>query len=84
MSVWDRLARKDLAPAADPFEVVLGERGKLSIRRGRAVPAFGSVTRGVRNGTATLRLKIAAPARRAALRALARGRRVRIRVKVTA
>lgn len=159
VSVWDRLARKDLAPAADPFEVVLGERialaqrfdpvdssterrrwarphripleaagapvvlrltpagavrlsrtpgrqrlgrrvvlrvscaapcagvaarGKLSIHRGRAVPAFGSVTRGVRNGTATLRLKIAAPARRAARRALARGRRVRIKVKVTA
>jgi hypothetical protein len=160
VSVWDRLARRDLAPAADSFEVVLGEpvalaqlfdpvdspaerrrwtrphripveaagapvvlrltppgaiglsrtrarqqlrrrvvlrvscaapcasvtaRGTLSIRgRRERVRAFGSVKRSVRGGAATLRVEIARPARRAARRALARGRRVRILAKVTA
>ena len=32
VSVWDRLARRDLAPAADPFEVVLGEPVALAQR----------------------------------------------------
>jgi hypothetical protein len=32
VSVWDRIARRDLAPAADPFEVVMGEPVALAQR----------------------------------------------------
>jgi hypothetical protein len=171
VSVWDRLARQDLAPAADPFEVVLGEpvelaqrfdpvdsdaeRGRwerperipvdvagapvvlrltppravgpggprstrpLSLSRTRkrqrlrkrvvirlscAAPCATVRARGillvklerkriyrlkpakrkVGDGTVTLRLKIPPRARRVARRALAKGGRARVRLKVTA
>ena len=170
--MWDRMARTDLVPAADPFEVVMGEpvalaqrfdpvdsdaergrwaqperipleaagapvvlrltpppaagtggprrgrllsllrtrkrqrlrkrvviklscaspcaavtaRGRLSVKRRSRTKVFRlkPVKRRVRDGTVTLRLKISPRARRVARRALARGGRVRLKVKVTA
>jgi hypothetical protein len=67
---------------ADPCARVSG-RGKLVVRRKRRrVFELRPAAKPVRNGAAALRLKIPPEARRAAARALRRGRHVRARVTV--